>query len=97
MSTPFIVFDRATGAIKRTGQCPEKMVALQPGFGESVMIGQANDLTHRVDRTPEGIKSIVRRTDVPDLAAQYVAKGLAPEFAARLASRGPQRKAAPRA
>ena len=36
------------GKILRTGQCPETMVHIQAGPGESVLRGRANDMTDNV-------------------------------------------------
>lgn len=39
----YIVYDRSTGKINKTGSCPEEMMELQAGENEAVMEGQADD------------------------------------------------------
>lgn len=52
-----------TGAIVRTGICPERMLGIQPGAGESVMKGQADDRIHRVEDDRKGGKRVAVRPD----------------------------------
>lgn len=93
----YVVFDPATGGILRTGQCPEKMVGLQPSTGQSVMIGTASDITDRVTVDRDGRKTIEPRPgaevaaalgyDGPlKTAADYRAAGASPELARRAAA-----------
>jgi len=44
----YIVYDTATGVIRRTGSCPDDMVSVQPQSGQSVMQGQADNSTQYI-------------------------------------------------
>ena len=46
----YTIYNRSTGEIIRSGQCPEKMLGLQVGFGESIKVGEAlDDTLYRID------------------------------------------------
>ena len=45
----FIIFDKNTGKIKRTGSCPESMVSIQAsGLNEKVIEGKADDSKEKI-------------------------------------------------
>lgn len=45
----FIVYNNTTGAILRTGECPDADLALQAQTGETAIEGEANDATQYID------------------------------------------------
>lgn len=47
--TNYIVYDAATGEIRRTGTCPQGLMKAQCRPGEAVMAGDAKDTEHRVE------------------------------------------------
>ncbi|HKB58239.1 MAG TPA: hypothetical protein VKC51_11695 [Lacunisphaera sp.] len=105
----FTIYDQSTGAIRRSGHCPEAMLGLQVHSGESILVGQALcDIRHFIERDAEGRKLV--RKHPPEVIAQrapegwqppidaeqaeLVAKGLHPALAARYARRRRDRASA---
>jgi hypothetical protein len=76
----FIVYNKHTGVILRTGSCPKNAVASQAlSPHERVIIGLANDLTEKIEAGRVIAKSqyeldILKDAEKPDLREQLIQK-----------------------
>jgi hypothetical protein len=59
----YIVYDKETGNILRTGTCPREMAKIQPaGANEAIMEGEANDALDLVDTLTRTVRREGKRT-----------------------------------
>jgi hypothetical protein len=77
MITQFTIYNFATGEILRSGSCPESMLGIQVGEGESIMVGVRGDSeAHIVHDDGQGNKVLVTVPPLPpteeEMRARYI-------------------------